>query len=151
MMKIIQAIFLCLMLLNSFHAAYAEETNIEQEIQAELTETETAQVNTEPETEAEETPLNLATIDVSGVTDELKKNIELHMPVTIPECTAERGDVRQFFDTVKKNLRKATRALGYYDAEFTSGGSIVEDCWKLRLKVEPVSYTHLTLPTIYSV
>lgn len=83
------------------------------------------------------TALKLATIDVSGVSDELKKNIELHMPVTIPECDADRGDVKLFFDTVKKNLRKATRALGYYDAEFTSGGSIVNNCWKLRLKVVP--------------
>jgi len=80
-------------------------------------------------------PLKLASIDVTGVEEGLKKNIELHMPVTIPVCDADRGDVKLFFDTVKKNLRKATRALGYYDAEFTTGGSIVNDCWKLRLKV----------------
>lgn len=85
--------------------------------------------------ETNQIPLKLASIEVSGVTDELKKNIELHMPVTIPECNADRGDVKLFFNTVKKNLRKASRALGYYDAEFTSGGSIVNNCWKLRLKV----------------
>lgn len=87
------------------------------------------------QTEESVTPLKLASIDVSGIADDLKKNIELHMPVTIPECDADRGDVKQFFNTVKKNLRKASRALGYYDAEFTSGGSIVDNCWKLRLKV----------------
>ena len=87
--------------------------------------------------EAGSSPLNLAKIDVTGVEDDLKKNIELHMPVTIPECDAGRGDVKLFFDTVKKNLRKATRALGYYDAEFTSGGSIVKGCWNLRLKIKP--------------
>ena len=86
--------------------------------------------------EINQAPLKLASIDVSGVADELKKNIELHMPVTIPECDADRGDVKLFFNTVKKNLRKASRALGYYDAEFTSGGSIVNNCWKLRLKVK---------------
>jgi len=85
--------------------------------------------------ETNQIPLKLASIEVSGVTDELKKNIELHMPVTIPECDADRGDVKLFFNTVKKNLRKAARALGYYDSEFTSGGSIVNNCWKLRLKV----------------
>ena len=85
--------------------------------------------------ENKQSALKLATIDVTGVEDDLKKNIELHMPVTIPECDADRGDVKLFFDTVKKNLRKATRALGYYDADFTSGGSIVDGCWKLRLKV----------------
>lgn len=79
----------------------------------------------------------LATINVSGIDSELKKNIELHMPVTIPECTADRGEVKQFFTTVKKNLRKASRALGYYDSEFRSGGKIVEGCWELRLRITP--------------
>ena len=87
--------------------------------------------------EINQAPLKLAKIDVTGVSDDLKKNIELHMPVTVPECDADRGDVKLFFNTVKKNLRKATRALGYYDAEFTSGGSIVDNCWNLRLKVTP--------------
>ncbi len=86
----------------------------------------------------------LATIDVTGVDNELKKNIELHMPVTVPECTADRAEVKQFFTTVKKNLRKATRALGYYDAELVSGGSIVDNCWKLRLTITPGKSTKVT-------
>ena len=79
--------------------------------------------------------LHLASIEVSGVDEELAKNIELHMPVTVPECNADRGEVKQFFSTVKKQLRKASRALGYYDTEFRSGGKIEKGCWKLRLKI----------------
>ncbi|MEE9328063.1 MAG: autotransporter assembly complex family protein [Cocleimonas sp.] len=79
----------------------------------------------------------LASIDVSGVDSELKKNIELHMPVSIPECDADRGDIKHFFNTVKKHLRKASRALGYYDSSFRSGGSVVDGCWKLRLRITP--------------
>jgi len=79
--------------------------------------------------------LHLASIEVSGVDEELAKNIELHMPVTVPECNADRGEVKQFFTTVKKRLRKASRALGYYDTEFRSGGKIEKGCWKLRLKI----------------
>ena len=79
--------------------------------------------------------LNLASIEVTGVDEELAKNIELHMPVTVPECNADRGEVKQFFTTVKKRLRKASRALGYYDTEFRSGGKIEKGCWKLRLKI----------------
>jgi len=90
--------------------------------------------NKKPATLAEQ---KLATIEVKGVDGELKKNIELHMPVSIPACNADRGEVRQFFNSVKKNLRKASRALGYYDAEFRSGGARVKDCWKLRLKIIP--------------
>jgi len=79
----------------------------------------------------------LATINVSGVDSELKKNIELHMPVTIPKCNADRGEVKQFFTTLKRHLRKASRALGYYDSVFRSGGKIVAGCWKLRLRITP--------------
>ncbi len=93
-------------------------------------------------------PLNLASIDVTGVDSELKKNIELHMPVAIPSCNADRGDVRQFFTSVKKNLRKASRALGYYDADFRSGGSIVKGCWKLRLRIKPGQPTKITSQNI---
>lgn len=92
--------------------------------------------------------LKLATIKVSGVNSALKKNIELHMPVTIPTCTADRGEVGQFFRTVKKHLRKASRALGYYDAEFRSGGSIVKKCWKLRLKIIPGKPTKIASQNI---
>ncbi len=79
----------------------------------------------------------LASIEVTGVDSDLKKNIELHMPVSIPVCHADKSEVRQFFDTIKKRLRKASRALGYYDANFRTGGSIVEGCWKLRLRITP--------------
>lgn len=86
----------------------------------------------------------LATIEVTGVDSELKKNIELHMPVTIPVCNADRSEVKQFFNTVKKHLRKASRALGYYDAELRSGGKIVDGCWKLRLRITPGRVTKVT-------
>ena len=79
----------------------------------------------------------LASIEVTGVDSDLKKNIELHMPVSIPVCHADKSEVRQFFDTVKKRLRRASRALGYYDAYFRTGGSIVAGCWKLRLRITP--------------
>ena len=86
----------------------------------------------------------LASIKVFGADKELQKNIELHMPVSIPACDAPRSDVKQFFFTLKKNLRKASRSLGYYDADFRSGGSIVNNCWKLRLKVKQGKPTRIS-------
>lgn len=85
----------------------------------------------------EDTDTKLASVEITGVDSDLKKNIELLMPLTVPECLADRADVRQFFNTAKKQMRKATRALGYYDAEFVSGGSIINGCWKLRLRITP--------------
>ncbi len=143
-------LFLSFFMLVAFSAANSEETSVPSDaLTKEVTVVPTEKTNTEEkkllqtatkiakQAEINQAPLKLAKIDVSGVKDELKKNIELHMPVTIPECDADRGEVKLFFNTVKKNLRKATRALGYYDAEFTSGGSIVDKCWNLRLKVTP--------------
>jgi len=86
----------------------------------------------------------LATIEVTGVESELKKNIELHMPVAVPVCQADRSEVKHFFNTVKKHLRKASRALGYYDAELRSGGKIVDGCWKLRLRITPGRVTKVS-------
>lgn len=145
-MRVSQLIlFLSLMVLIPLNTARAGDAGIEeiQESKVTLDSGKNVEKAIVEKTEAEKTkqlennqaPLKLASIDVTGVADDLKKNIELHMPVRIPECNADRSDVKLFFNTVKKNLRKATRALGYYDAEFTSGGSIVNNCWKLRLKV----------------
>jgi len=86
---------------------------------------------------AQQAKPRLASIAVTGVDSELKKNIELHIPVTIPKCNVDRGEVKQFFTTLKKHLRKASRALGYYDSVFRSGGKIVDGCWKLRLRITP--------------
>ena len=154
-MKLFKLILLTsLMISLPLNTARSEQVRIDEEVLGQktlekekvisMTANTTDKVNAEKtdiqkakELENSQTPLKLASIDVTGVADDLKKNIELHMPVTIPLCDADRADVKLFFNTLKKNLRKATRALGYYDADFTSGGSIVDGCWNLRLKVTP--------------
>lgn len=113
------------------------ETVDKVEAEVKKTEYNITKTDVKRESQPEGSNQKLATIDVTGVDSELKKNIELHMPVSIPACDADRGDVRQFFTTVKKHLRKASRALGYYDAEFVSGGKIENGCWKLRLRITP--------------
>jgi len=128
-------LFLSLMISISLNTARAGDAEIEETQEPTLTLDSKNNIKKEivEKTETEKTKqqennqasLKLASIDVTGVADDLKKNIELHMPVTIPGCDADRSDVKLFFNTVKKNLRKATRALGYYDAEFTSGGSLL--------------------------
>jgi len=118
----------------------AKDKNSDPDSNAQKTNAESA--SSEAKTQANPIPttrngLKLASIDVSGVDSELKKNIQLHMPVTIPECRADKAEIKQFFTTVKKHLRKASRALGYYDSVFRSGGKVVNGCWKLRLRITP--------------
>ncbi|MEB8432537.1 autotransporter assembly complex protein TamA [Cocleimonas sp. KMM 6892] len=147
MLKSLSFILCGLLLTSSVFAGDAnDDADSESANVAEKTETERADNESDKKSDKDEelSKANLATIDVTGVDDDLKKNIELHMPVTVPECKADRAEVKQFFTTVKKNLRKATRALGYYDAELVSGGSIVDNCWKLRLRITPGEPTKVT-------
>jgi len=132
-MRIGVFIFLLLLFVSSVHAALSDKEKKAAVAATVLAASKATKSDNKPDGNA----LKLATIEVTGVDADLKKNIELHMPVTVPECTADRAEVKQFFTTVKKHLRKASRALGYYDAELRSGGKIVNGCWKLRLRITP--------------
>jgi len=79
----------------------------------------------------------LAKLVLTGVQGELKAALEKHLPVNLPECTAPKADISDYFRALKTSLRKGGRALGYYDAVFTSGGKEVNGCWEITLNVEP--------------
>ena len=84
---------------------------------------------------AEEVPL--AKLSISGVSGELKAALEKHLPVSQPECTASKSEVTDYFQSLKTSLRKGGRAIGYYDAVFTSGGKQVNNCWEMTLNITP--------------
>jgi translocation and assembly module TamA len=84
---------------------------------------------------AEEVPL--AKLTITGVTGELKAGLEKHLPVSQPVCTASKSEVSDYFQSLKTSLRKGGRALGYYDAVFTSGGKEVNNCWEMTLDIKP--------------
>lgn len=79
----------------------------------------------------------LAKLTISGVSGELKEGLERHLPVNMPECTATKEEVSDYFRTLKTSLVKGGRALGYYNAEYTSGGKIVDNCWQITMDVKP--------------
>ena len=80
---------------------------------------------------------SFAKLLITGVEGELKVALEKHLPVNLPECSAPRGDVSSYFTSLKGSLRKGARALGYYDAEFRSGGQNVDGCWNLTFNINP--------------
>ncbi len=80
---------------------------------------------------------SLATLQITGVQGELKTALERHLPVNLPECSATKSEVNSYFTALKTSLRKGGRALGYYDAEFTSGGQSVNGCWDLTFNINP--------------
>ncbi|PID45675.1 MAG: hypothetical protein CSB47_07745 [Proteobacteria bacterium] len=79
----------------------------------------------------------LSKITISGVSKTLKTALERHLPVNQPACDAPKAEVSDYFRSLKNSLRKGGRALGYYDAEFTSGGKRVNNCWELTLAIKP--------------
>ena len=79
----------------------------------------------------------LAKLTITGVQGELKKALEKHLPVNLPECGAEKSEISDYFRALKNSLRKGGRALGYYDAVFTSGGKEVDGCWAVTLDIQP--------------
>jgi len=84
---------------------------------------------------AEDKPL--AKITITGVQGDIKKDMEKHLPLYLPECDAPKAEVSDYFRAIKNTLRKGGRALGYYDAVFTSGGKEVDGCWEISLDIEP--------------
>lgn len=80
---------------------------------------------------------SLAKLVITGVQGELKTALEKHLPVNLPECDASKAEISDYFRALKSSLRKGGRALGYYDAVFTSGGKEVDGCWEVSLDIEP--------------
>ena len=81
--------------------------------------------------------VSLAKLNITGVSGELKAALEKHLPVNRPDCSASKAEVSDYFRSLKNSLRKGGRALGYYDAEFTSGGKQVNNCWEMSLNINP--------------
>lgn len=80
---------------------------------------------------------SLAKLAITGVSGELKTALEKHLPVNQPECSASKAEISDYFLSLKNSLRKGGRALGYYDAVFTSGGKQVNNCWEMTLNIKP--------------
>jgi len=78
----------------------------------------------------------LAKLSITGLSAELKSGLEKHLPVNQPECKAPKSEVSDYFQSIKSGFRKGARALGYYDAKFTSGGKEVNGCWEISFNVD---------------
>ena len=88
---------------------------------------------TNPETEKKK-PLSV--INLVGTGGDLYKNLKLNIPTRVPECNTEKEQVEQFVKSLKNRFRKASRAVGYYDAQFTPNLRRIEDCWKITVSIK---------------
>lgn len=79
---------------------------------------------------------SVASINIVGTGGDLHKNLTLNLPTRTPACTEPKEQVTQFVKSIKKRFRKASRAVGYYDAQFTPNTRRVEGCWKITIAVK---------------
>lgn len=87
----------------------------------------------------------VASIQVVGTGGDLYKNLTLNLPTYIPECTEPQEQIAQFVKSIKKRFRKASRAVGYYDAQFSPNTRRIDGCWKITVAVKanrPIKVVH---------
>ena len=82
----------------------------------------------------EEKPLSV--IELAGTGGDLYKNLKLNIPTRVPPCNVEKEQVERFVKSLKKGFRKASRAVGYYDAQFTPNLLHLQGCWKITINVK---------------
>ncbi len=87
-------------------------------------------------TEEEKDKTSVASIDIVGTGGELYKNLSLNLPSRTPECTESQEQITQFIKSIKKRFRKASRAVGYYDAIFSPNTRRIDGCWKITIAVK---------------
>ena len=85
-----------------------------------------------------------ANVRISGSSGDLEKNLTLNIPTQTPECSVPKEQVQIFLKSLKKRLLKASRAVGYYDAQFTPDMQYAKNCWQITVNVQPARPIRVT-------
>jgi translocation and assembly module TamA len=92
----------------------------------------------EKQNETEKSPDdNTLKITILGAGEELKKNLELLLPAYRPDCNVEKASIKKYLKSVKAKMRKASRAMGYYDSVFKLTTKTTRNCWHIVANVTP--------------
>lgn len=74
---------------------------------------------------------------VSGVNDELARNVRAYVELVDEPCDAEPWRVRRRYREAVEQARKALEPFGYYDPVIASELVFSESCWQARLDIDP--------------
>lgn len=72
---------------------------------------------------------------ISGITGELLKNSEAHLPTFTLDCKASLSAIEKYKQTIRKKLAKSLQALGYYHANIKINELQDESCWKIVISI----------------
>ena len=95
--------------------------------------------------------LAAAELVVSGVGDELERNIRAFVALDAEPCDSEPWRVRRRFRNLEADARRALEPFGHYNPAFVSSLAFAEDCWRAELRVDPgpaVRYRHVEVAVI---
>lgn len=77
-----------------------------------------------------------AELTISGVSDELERNVRAYVALAEEPCDAEPWRIRRRYRAMEKEALKALEPFGYYQATVSSTLVMGEDCWHATLAVE---------------
>ena len=81
--------------------------------------------------------LAAAELSISGIDDELEKNVRVFVGLASEPCDAEDWRVRRRFGTIEKEARRALEPFGYYDPVISASLTFEDRCWRATLDVTP--------------
>ncbi len=79
----------------------------------------------------------VADLAISGLTEDLERNVRAFATIATEPCDAEAWLVRRRFRTLESEIRKALEPFGYYQPEITTKLELDAKCWKADVTVNP--------------
>lgn len=93
---------------------------------------------------AEEESFSRLILDIEDATGDLEKNITARLPAYRPPCVADLETMDKFEHALKAKMKRAERALGYYQAKNHIAFIKKEQCWEINAKVDVGSPVRVT-------
>ena len=82
-------------------------------------------------------PLVSAELTVTGVDEELERNVRAFAAIASEPCDADDRLIRRRFRTLEKEARTALEPFGYYRPAVETSLSRDDDCWRATVTVDP--------------
>jgi translocation and assembly module TamA len=78
----------------------------------------------------------VADLTISGLNEELERNVRAFATIAAEPCDAEAWLVRRRFRTLESQVRKAIEPFGYYQPEITSTLVLDAECWRAEVAID---------------
>lgn len=77
------------------------------------------------------------TVRISGAGSNLESNIRAHLRITSESCASSMRRLNRLLPQVRRNVERASQALGFYDSEIDLAFEAGDGCWILNVDITP--------------